>query len=46
VQVSDLIRLAPPEIRSDVTTFLHAGEASDTGVQAFARILDFESAHC
>ncbi len=45
-QVSELIRLAPPEIRRDVTTALNAGDATDTGVQAFSRILDYESAHC
>ncbi|MEA2704481.1 MAG: hypothetical protein QOD63_2426 [Actinomycetota bacterium] len=45
-QVTELIRLAPPEIRADVTTALQAGEASDTGVQAFSRILAFESSHC
>lgn len=45
-QVTDMIRLAPPEIRADVTTALRAGEASDSGVQAFTRVLDFESANC
>jgi hypothetical protein len=45
-QVTELIRLAPPEIRGDVTTALRAGDASDTGVQAFTRVLDYESAHC
>ena len=45
-QVTELIRLAPPEIRGDVTTALRAGEASDAGVQAFTRVLDFESDRC
>ncbi len=45
-QVTELIRLAPTEIREDVTTALRAGDTSDTGVQAFTRVLDFESAHC
>ena len=45
-QVTELIRLAPPEIRDDVTTALRAGDASDTGVQASTRVLDFESARC
>ena len=46
LQVNELIRLAPVEIRGDVSTFLLAGEASDTGIEAFTRILDYESAHC
>ena len=46
MQVTELIRLAPPEIRKDVTTFLRAGDATDTSVQASTRILDYESAHC
>lgn len=44
-QVTELIRLAPTEIRDDVTAALRADDASDTGVQA-TRVLDFESTHC
>jgi hypothetical protein len=45
-EVRELIRLAPPEIKADVTTFLSAGETSDVGVQASSRIFEYESSHC